>query len=159
MAPGPPAVSPARKAHDGHPRGTRFPHHVGQATILWRAEVPAAAGKRRRPAQYRLLWTDADGERQETTSSSWTTILGRAREISADLDHPGSDSYVDTHTSRGGKRDLSLYKNHIRPCIENKAVRDVRPRLVLSIIQSVVDAAYASDTCYAVRAIMNKVAG
>lgn len=164
-----PAHQPA--ARDSHPRGTQFPHHVGQATILFRPASPATDGKRRRPAQYRLLWTAADGNRQESTSGSWLAILGRAKEVSADLHHPGSagdpaaslsgmfDSYFSTHVSRGDVRDLSLYRNHIKPYIEKKVMRDFRPLLVLSILQRVVDAGYARDTCNAVRATMNKVCG
>ncbi len=76
---------------DRHPRSTKFPYHVGRLTISFRQEVPAAEGKRRRPAQYRLVWRDAAGRRQEATSSSWAMALQRANEISADLERPGSD--------------------------------------------------------------------
>lgn len=166
-------MSPTRTegTPDVHPRGTRFPFHVGSATILWRAETPAVGAKRRRPAQYRLLWTDADGERQEATSSSWSAITRRATEVSADLAHPGSvgdpsapltsvfDAYFSSRSSRGGQRDSSLYRNHIKHHIEGRTVRDFRPLLVLAILQKVVDAGYAKDTCGAVRATMNKVVG
>jgi len=156
---------------DSHPRGARFPHHVGPVTISFRGEVATTDGKRGRPAQYRLFWTDLGGKREETTSTSWSSALGRAKEIGADLERPGSvgdpaadlaamfDSYFASHTSRGDKRDLSLYRNHIKPHIEKKAVREFRPLLVLSILQMVADAGYAKDTCNAVRATMNKVSG
>lgn len=169
--PGAAPVSPRTGAAEAHPAGTRFPYHVGRATIHWRKEVPATEKRRRRPAQYRLVWTDAAGERQEATSSSWTTILRRAQEISADLDRPGSagdpalvltdmfEDYFAVHSSRGWARDNSLYRNHIAPHIERKAVRDFRPMLVLSILQRAVDAGYARTTCLAVRGVMSKVAG
>ena len=164
-------MSPRRSEAEPHPAGTKFPYHIGQATVHWRQEVPATEKRRRRPAQYRLLWTDATGERREATSGSWPKILGRAKEISADLEHPGSagdpasaltgtfDSYFAVHSSRGWARDASLYRTHIRPHIEGKAVRDFRPMLVLSILQQVVDAGYARATCLAVRGVMSKVAG
>ena len=164
-------MSPRTGAAEAHPAGTRFPYHVGRATIHWRKEVPATEKRRRRPAQYRLVWTDAAGVRQETTSSSWPTILRRAKEISTDLERPGSagdpalvltdmfEGYFAVHSSRGWARDGSLYRNHIKPHIEGKAVRDFRPMFVLSILQRVVDAGYARTTCLAVRGVMSKVAG